>query len=830
MTDLSHPLPPDLPIPAPSKEALHLPGHPLPPLIELASTSGGFVDLFLLSLTRPVLLFVYPRTAKPGEQIQESWNQIPGARGCTPELCGVRDGLQPLLKKEPDLAIFGLSSQSTEYQQEVSQRLHLPFPLLSDSEFKLQEPLGLPTLEWQSTKYLQRITLLLREGQITQVQYPVFPPNTAAENALNMLGTTSSHEPTEIKIDEAYRPSVPKRDNDKKHDDTCCSSVAVTNDAMKQGVYDFHSRPLPPLPPNSRTASMQSMGRRQRSELPCHWRNSLVAIDSESGEFIGVLAQGVVLSKTNDESTSSDGDDPDEAITPNDEGRLDYRAAYIYNDTDLRPPSRAASVLGEGTFAPPPVPDKPDHLRQDHTREEEEQRGPPCMASSDSLFRSRGEPEAEAEGEVVDGRVRVHVHHVETHRPDLLRDRSVQQGGDEEEEEECASEASGSTSGGPAVRLWRKARGGKAAEVKRKAKKAAKKLQEEAETEKKESALGKRTKREPSVHYSARSPPAAGRARGGNAETDDMGYNATVVLRHTTRSEAISHAGDEAAATKMSSKKKSGRLEWQHGTKKSAMSHHLPGNSVLIEFLAGSRIGASMLGSAAPCIRGQSTAETQRGRDCVTPTSVARLTQTGALAYVPVLPAHLLWFFGFGGEQGRGESTSAALKNDCTDDGAATLGPAAVMGEDLIAIIQVLSPLTLLQVATQSVSTACSSVFKWGSLATDWVGSSLSAFAPYGTGGREEEEEEPNLGRPEQGDDDAEDWKWATPSLDSGSSTRTPRPIYRRRKLAPSMMGNFTTNRQENADEDAPPISIVHFDHLGIARRAYTRLQGLRGL
>jgi peroxiredoxin len=191
MTD-PFPLPSNLPVPQPSKAALHLPGHPLPPLIELPSTSGGTVDLFLTSLTRPVLLFIYPRTASPGESVKESWNQIPGARGCTPELCNIRDETKSLLDREPSLAIFALSTQPTTVQQEVAKRLNLSYPILSDSDLKLQSALDLPTLTWESTKYLQRITLLLREGQVTQVNYPVFPSNKAVEFALEMLGTPSA--------------------------------------------------------------------------------------------------------------------------------------------------------------------------------------------------------------------------------------------------------------------------------------------------------------------------------------------------------------------------------------------------------------------------------------------------------------------------------------------------------------------------------------------------------------------------------------------------------------------------------------------------------------
>lgn len=180
-------LPDNLPVPSASKVALHLSGHPLPPITELSSTAGGTVDLFLLSLQRPVLIFGYPRTAAPGEQVPDSWTLIPGARGCTPHLCSVRDEIKPLLAQEPNLAVFGLSSQTTEYQKEVSERLHLPFPLLSDSDFKLQRQLDLPTFSWQGKQYLERITLLLRDGQITQVHHPVFPPTSAAKEALHML-------------------------------------------------------------------------------------------------------------------------------------------------------------------------------------------------------------------------------------------------------------------------------------------------------------------------------------------------------------------------------------------------------------------------------------------------------------------------------------------------------------------------------------------------------------------------------------------------------------------------------------------------------------------
>lgn len=179
--------PSDLPVPQDDGGARHLMGHPLPALTPLPSTSGEPVDLFLLSLSKPVLLFIYPRTGPPGENIAAEWNAIPGARGFTPNLCSVRDSIGPLRANEPDLQIFGLSTQSTKYQSEVVDRLHLPFAILSDEKRDFTQKLDLPTLEWEGQKLLKRMTLLLRGGQVTRVCYPVFPPDQAAALALPML-------------------------------------------------------------------------------------------------------------------------------------------------------------------------------------------------------------------------------------------------------------------------------------------------------------------------------------------------------------------------------------------------------------------------------------------------------------------------------------------------------------------------------------------------------------------------------------------------------------------------------------------------------------------
>ena len=99
----------------------------------------------------------------------------------------MRDSIEQLTAKEPTLSIYGLSTQSTEYQREAATRLHLPFPLLSDEKLELTQKLELPTFEWEGSRVLKRMTLLLRGGQVTRVCYPVFPPDQAASLALKML-------------------------------------------------------------------------------------------------------------------------------------------------------------------------------------------------------------------------------------------------------------------------------------------------------------------------------------------------------------------------------------------------------------------------------------------------------------------------------------------------------------------------------------------------------------------------------------------------------------------------------------------------------------------
>ncbi|KAE8219959.1 hypothetical protein CF319_g6438 [Tilletia indica] len=198
-------VPTNLPAPPQDGASKHLIGHPLPVLVELPCTKlthpppssnqalekeideRGYVDLFNLALSRPVLLFIYPRTARPSEHIPDSWNQTPGARGCTPHLLSIPPLLTQMRKLEPELLIFGLSSQSPADQQETADRLKLPFRLLSDEKGELREKLELPTFEWEGKDWLKRMTLYLRESQCVNLTYPVFPSNVAGEKAMEML-------------------------------------------------------------------------------------------------------------------------------------------------------------------------------------------------------------------------------------------------------------------------------------------------------------------------------------------------------------------------------------------------------------------------------------------------------------------------------------------------------------------------------------------------------------------------------------------------------------------------------------------------------------------
>ena len=176
-------------IPSPQDDgaARHLPGMRLPS-IPLPATDGKTVDLSALS--GRTVVYAYPRTGRPGVENPTGWDSIPGARGCTPQTCAFRDHFSELQRLGAK-HVFGLSTQETAYQREAAERLHLPFPLLSDECLTLTRALRLPTFEAAGMTLLKRFTLIINEGRIEHVFYPVFPPDRNAGDVIEWLSNHS---------------------------------------------------------------------------------------------------------------------------------------------------------------------------------------------------------------------------------------------------------------------------------------------------------------------------------------------------------------------------------------------------------------------------------------------------------------------------------------------------------------------------------------------------------------------------------------------------------------------------------------------------------------
>ena len=134
------------------------------------------------------MVYIYPRTGRPDVDPPTGWNQIPGARGCTPQSCAFRDHHAELAAL--GARVFGLSTQTTDYQKEAAERLHLPFPLLSDEALTFAEQLGLPTFVVDGMTLIKRLTLIVRDGVIVHVFYPVFPPDRNADDVAAWLRAT----------------------------------------------------------------------------------------------------------------------------------------------------------------------------------------------------------------------------------------------------------------------------------------------------------------------------------------------------------------------------------------------------------------------------------------------------------------------------------------------------------------------------------------------------------------------------------------------------------------------------------------------------------------
>ena len=176
-------LPPNLPVPQDDGGCRHLTGMRLPDLA-LPSTRSRPVNLARITAPR-LVLYAYPMTGRPGVTLPQGWDDIPGARGCTLETCGFRDHHADLARLQTE--VLGVSTQTTEYQQEMVDRLKVPFEVLSDAEFRLVEALRLPTFTAGGMRLIKRLTIVASAGRIEHVFYPVFPPDKHAAEVIAWL-------------------------------------------------------------------------------------------------------------------------------------------------------------------------------------------------------------------------------------------------------------------------------------------------------------------------------------------------------------------------------------------------------------------------------------------------------------------------------------------------------------------------------------------------------------------------------------------------------------------------------------------------------------------
>ena len=186
MTDINK-LPENLPVPEDDGGSSHLIGTKIA-TIELRSTNGLKVDLG--SIKGKVVIYCYPMTGRPDVPLPDGWNEIPGARGCTPQSCSYRDHYKEF--QELGVEVYGLSTQTTDYQKEMVDRLSLPFDVLSDSQMELTQALNLPTFVVNGMVLLKRLTMIVEDSVIKSVHYPVFPSDSDPDWVLDYLGKMST--------------------------------------------------------------------------------------------------------------------------------------------------------------------------------------------------------------------------------------------------------------------------------------------------------------------------------------------------------------------------------------------------------------------------------------------------------------------------------------------------------------------------------------------------------------------------------------------------------------------------------------------------------------
>jgi len=179
-------LPGNLPAPIDDGATNHLLGTTVPDL-SFVSTAGETVNIG--QFPGRTVFYIYPMTGRPDTALPDGWDEIPGARGCTPQSCGFRDHYAEL--KALTTEVVGLSAQSTTYQLEAKKRLDLPFELLSDENLSLKSTLNLPTFTADGMELYKRITFIAKQSRIIKVFYPVFPPSENAEQLIDWLQDTA---------------------------------------------------------------------------------------------------------------------------------------------------------------------------------------------------------------------------------------------------------------------------------------------------------------------------------------------------------------------------------------------------------------------------------------------------------------------------------------------------------------------------------------------------------------------------------------------------------------------------------------------------------------
>lgn len=183
MTNLNQ-LPANLPVPEDDGSTDHLKGMKLPN-VSLNATTG--VAINLSQIKDKLVIYCYPMTGQPNVPLPEGWDEIPGARGCTPQSCSYRNHYQEL--KLLGAEVVGLSVQSTGYQKEMADRLHLPFPIISDEDFAFQKALNIPTFSVAGITLLKRVTLIANDGVIEAVHFPIFPSDSDPAWVMEYLKT-----------------------------------------------------------------------------------------------------------------------------------------------------------------------------------------------------------------------------------------------------------------------------------------------------------------------------------------------------------------------------------------------------------------------------------------------------------------------------------------------------------------------------------------------------------------------------------------------------------------------------------------------------------------